>query len=71
MRTFNFSPGPAMLPPEVIEQVKNDLPEWTWKGVPQGASVMEVSHRGKAFEELIAEAEQDLRDLLGIPSNYR
>jgi phosphoserine aminotransferase len=71
MRTFNFSPGPAMLPPEVIEQVKSDLPEWTWKGVPQGASVMEVSHRGRAFEELIAEAEQDLRDLLAIPSNYR
>jgi phosphoserine aminotransferase len=71
MRTFNFSPGPAMLPPEVIEQVKNDLPEWKWKGVGQGASVMEISHRGKAFEELIAEAEQDLRDLLVIPSNYR
>jgi phosphoserine aminotransferase len=70
MQTYNFSPGPAMLPPEVIEQVKNDLPEWRWKGVPQGASVMEVSHRGRAFEELIAEAEQDLRDLLAIPSNY-
>jgi phosphoserine aminotransferase len=68
---YNFSPGPAMLPPEVIEQVKNDLPEWKWKGVGQGASVMEVSHRGKAFEELIAEAEQDLRDLLAIPLNYR
>jgi phosphoserine aminotransferase len=68
---YNFSPGPAMLPPEVIEQVKNDLPEWKWKGVGQGASVMEVSHRGKAFEELIAEAEQDLRDLLAIPANYR
>jgi phosphoserine aminotransferase len=67
---YNFSPGPAMLPPEVIEQVKSDLPEWKWKGVGQGASVMEVSHRGKAFEELIAEAEQDLRDLLGIPSNF-
>jgi phosphoserine aminotransferase len=70
-QTYNFSPGPAMLPPEVIEQVKNDLPEWTWKGVGQGASVMEVSHRGKAFEELIEETEQDLRDLLGITSNYR
>jgi phosphoserine aminotransferase len=70
-KPYNFSPGPAMLPPEVIEQVKNDLPEWKWKGVGQGASVMEVSHRGKAFEELIAEAEQDLRDLLAIPANYR
>jgi phosphoserine aminotransferase len=70
-QVFNFSPGPAMLPPEVIEQVKADLPEWKWHGVGQGASVMEVSHRGRAFEELIAEAEQDLRDLLSIPSNYR
>jgi phosphoserine aminotransferase len=69
--TYNFSPGPAMLPPDVIEQVKADLPEWKWHGVGQGASVMEVSHRGKAFEELIAEAEQDLRDLLAIPSNYK
>jgi phosphoserine aminotransferase len=71
MKTYNFSAGPAMLPPEVIDQVKADLPEWHWRGVGQGASVMEVSHRGKAFEELIAEAKQDLRDLLGIPSNYR
>jgi phosphoserine aminotransferase len=70
-QVLNFSPGPAMLPPEVIEQVKADLPEWKWHGVGQGASVMEVSHRGKAFEELIAEAEQDLRELLSIPSNYR
>lgn len=69
--TYNFSPGPAMLPPEVIAQVKADLPEWHWHGVGQGASVMEVSHRGKAFEALIDEAEQDLRDLLAIPQNYR
>lgn len=60
-----------MLPPEVIEQIKNDLPEWHWQGVAQGASVMEVSHRGKAFEALIEEAEQDLRDLLAIPPNYK
>ncbi len=59
-----------MLPHEVIEQVKADLPEWTWDGVAQGASVMEVSHRGKAFEALIEAAEQDLRDLLAIPANY-
>jgi len=71
MLPYNFSPGPATLPPEVLEQVRADLPEWHWHGVGQGASVMEVSHRGKAFEALIAEAEQDLRDLLAIPSNYR
>ena len=68
---YNFSPGPAMLPPEVIEQIRADLPEWHWQGVGQGASIMEVSHRGRAFEALIAEAEQDLRDLLAIPPNYR
>jgi len=68
---YNFSPGPAMLPPDVLEQVRADLPEWHWHGVGQGASVMEVSHRGRAFEALIAEAEQDLRDLLMIPGNYR
>lgn len=60
-----------MLPSEVIEQIRADLPEWHWKGVGQGASIMEVSHRGKAFEALIAEAEQDLRDLLAIPANYK
>ena len=68
---FNFSPGPAMLPPEVIEQIRADLPEWHWHGVGQGASVMEVSHRGHAFEQLIAEAEADLRELLAIPANYK
>lgn len=68
---FNFSPGPAMLPPAVLQQIRDDLPEWKWRGVGQGASIMEVSHRGKAFEALIAEAEQDLRDLLATPQNYR
>ena len=68
---YNFSPGPAMLPPEVIEQIRADLPEWHWHGVGQGASVMEVSHRGKAFEQLMGEAEADLRELLTIPPNYK
>lgn len=68
---YNFSPGPAMLPPEVIAQIRADLPEWHWQGVGQGASIMEVSHRGRAFEQLIAEAEADLRELLAIPSNYK
>ena len=68
---YNFSPGPAMLPPEVIEQIRADLPEWYWHGVGQGASIMEVSHRGRAFEGLIAEAEADLRELLAIPANYK
>ncbi len=59
-----------MLPAAVIDQIKADLPEWHWQGVGQGASIMEVSHRGKAFEALINDAEQDLRDLLAIPANY-
>ena len=58
-----------MLPPEVIEQIRADLPEWHWHGVGQGASVMEVSHRGKAFEELIAEAEADLREFVACRRN--
>ncbi len=68
---YNFSPGPAMLPPEVIAQIRADLPEWHWHGVGQGASIMEVSHRSKAFEALIAEAEAGLRELLVIPANYK
>jgi len=60
-----------MLPPAVIEQIRADLPEWHWKGVGQGASVMEVSHRGRAFEALLEQAESDLRALLGIPPEYR
>lgn len=68
---YNFSPGPAMLPPEVLSQIRADLPEWHWHGVGQGASVMEVSHRGKAFEALIAEAEADFRESLAIPANYK
>ncbi len=71
MTTYNFSAGPAMLPAEVIEQIRADLPIWHWQGVPQGASVLEVSHRGAAFEALIHQAEQDLRELLAIPAHYK
>lgn len=64
---FNFSAGPAMMPPEVLTQAQNEL--LNWQGL--GTSVMEVSHRGKPFMELIAEAEQDFRQLYHIPSNYK
>jgi phosphoserine aminotransferase len=67
MRPFNFSPGPATLPTEVLEQVRDQLPDW--QGI--GASVMEISHRGKAFEACAAEAESDLRELLAVPAHYR
>jgi phosphoserine aminotransferase len=66
VRVHNFSPGPAALPLEVLEQIRNDIPDWNGTGM----SVMEVSHRGKAFMAVAAKAEQDLRDLLNIPDDY-
>src|SRR5690606_724619 len=65
-RAFNFSAGPAALPESVLRQVQAELLEW--RG--ERASVMEVSHRGKAFVECAAEAERDLRELAGIPDDY-
>jgi phosphoserine aminotransferase len=67
MRVFNFSPGPATLPLEVLEQAQGEMLDWNHAGM----SVMEVSHRGKAFMQVAAEAEADLRELLAIPRNYR
>ena len=66
-RAFNFSPGPAALPEPVLRQAQQALLEWGG----ERASVMEVSHRGKAFEAMAAQAEADLRELLAIPENYR
>lgn len=66
-RIYNFSAGPAALPLPVLKQVQEEMLEWQG----QGASVMEVSHRGKPFVEAAAAAEQDLRDLLNIPENYK
>ncbi len=67
MRPYNFSPGPAALPLEVLEQAQAELPDWQHSGM----SVMEVSHRSKAFMQAAAEAEADLKDLLAIPANYK
>jgi len=67
MRAFNFSPGPAMLPIEVLEQAQGELLDWHGSGM----SVMEISHRSKAFEQVAGEAETDLRDLLSIPRHYK
>jgi phosphoserine aminotransferase len=67
MRIFNFSPGPATLPLEVLEQAQGELLDWHQSGM----SVMEVSHRGQAFMQTAAEAEADLRELLSIPRNYK
>jgi len=65
-RVINFSAGPAALPLEVLEQAKAEMPDWQGSGM----SVMEVSHRSKAFIAVAEQAEADLRDLLGISDDY-
>jgi phosphoserine aminotransferase len=65
-RAFNFSAGPATLPETVLRQVQSELLEWQ----SERASVMEVSHRGKAFIECAAQAESDLRTLMAIPDSH-
>ncbi len=67
MRVYNFSPGPAVLPLEVLEQAREELLDWRGTGM----SVMEMSHRGKAFVSIAEQAEADLRELLAIPANYK
>jgi phosphoserine aminotransferase len=67
MRVYNFSPGPAALPLEVLEQARDELLDWNHCGM----SVMEISHRGKDFTRVAEEAEADLRELMSIPRNYR
>lgn len=66
-RVYNFSAGPAALPVEVLERAQAELRDWQGSGM----SVMEVSHRGKAFVAAAEKAEADLRSLLGIPDAYR
>lgn len=66
-RLFNFSAGPAMLPEAVLRQAQEELPNWHGAG----ASIMEMSHRGKEFVSVATEAEKDLRELLGVPNNYK
>ena len=66
-RKFNFSAGPAMLPTAVIERAQQEMPDWNGSGM----SVMEMSHRGKEYMSIATKAEQDLRDVLSIPDNYK
>lgn len=66
-RVFNFSAGPAVLPVEVLEQARAEMLDWRGTGM----SVMEMSHRGKAFVSIAEQAEADVRELLHIPSNYK
>ena len=64
---FNFSAGPAVLPEEVLQQAAAEMLDWHGSG----QSVMEMSHRGKEYMSIHAQAEADLRELMGIPSNYK
>jgi len=67
VRVFNFAAGPAMLPAPVLEQVRDELLDWQGSG----ASVMEVSHRSKAFMAVAEESQALLRELLAVPPGYR
>ncbi|MBR6761905.1 MAG: 3-phosphoserine/phosphohydroxythreonine transaminase [Oscillospiraceae bacterium] len=66
-RVYNFSAGPAVLPEEVLKEAAEEM--FDYRGC--GMSVMEMSHRSKMFQQIIDEAEQDLRDLMNIPDNYK
>jgi len=66
-KVYNFSAGPAALPRAVLDRLKSELPEFR----DAKASVMEISHRGVDFMALAKKAEQDLRDLMSIPDNYK
>ncbi len=67
MTIYNFSAGPAVLPKAVLQQAQAELPDWHGSGM----SVMEMSHRGKEYMGIHAQAEADLRELMGVPSNYK
>ena len=66
-RVYNFSPGPAALPEEVLRQAADEMLDWHGCGM----SIMEVSHRGRDFTEVAREAQADLRELLDIPEHYK
>lgn len=66
-RVYNFSAGPAVLPEEVLKEAAEEMLDYRGCGM----SVMEMSHRSKVYETIIQEAEQDLRDLMNIPDNYK
>ena len=66
-RVYNFSAGPAVLPEEVLQEAADEMLDYRGTGM----SVMEMSHRSKAYDEIIKTAEADLRDLMNIPDNYK
>lgn len=66
-RVYNFSAGPAVLPEEVLQEAAAEMLDYQGSGM----SVMEMSHRSKVYDKIIKDAEQDLRDLMNIPDNYK
>ena len=66
-RTYNFSAGPAMMPEPVLEEIRDEMMNYRGSGM----CVMEMSHRSKVYQQIIDDAEKDLRDLMGIPDNYK
>ena len=66
-RTFNFSAGPAMMPEPVLEEIRDEMMNYRGSGM----CVMEMSHRSAVFQEIVDNAEKDLRELMGIPDNYK
>lgn len=66
-RVYNFSAGPAVLPEEVLKEAAAEMLDYNGSGM----SVMEMSHRSKVYDEIIKTAEQDIRDLMNIPDNYK
>ena len=66
-RVYNFSAGPAVLPEEVLQEAAAEMLDYQGTGM----SVMEMSHRTDAYQAIIDTAEQELRDLIGIPDNYK
>ena len=66
-RVYNFSAGPAVLPEEVLKEAAEEMLDYRGCGM----SVMEMSHRSKMFDQIIKEAEADIRDLMNIPDNYK
>ena len=66
-RVYNFSAGPAVLPEEVLQEAAAEMLDYNGTGM----SVMEMSHRSKAYDKIIKDAEADLRDLMNIPDNYK
>lgn len=66
-RTYNFAAGPATMPEPVLEEIRDEMMNYRGSGM----SVMEMSHRSKMFQEIADNAERDLRELMGIPDNYK